>query len=96
MVMCAAMDTATLRLRQAIHVVVPPADVYLEQLIEIDSPVSLLPRLSERAELTVLSQDHRALSGHMPGAYGQHGRQHDMTPGGGRASRLDNLATAAR
>ena len=26
----------------------------------------MLPRLSERAELTALGQDHRALSGHMP------------------------------
>jgi hypothetical protein len=75
--------------------VVPPR-MHLDQLIEIDSPESLLPRLSERAELTVLGQDHRALSGHMPGAYGQHGREHDTTPGGGSASRLDNLATAAR
>ena len=65
--------------------------MHLDQLIEIDSPESLLPRLSERAELTVLGQDHRALSGHMPGAYGQHGREHDTTPGGGSASRLDNL-----
>jgi nucleotide-binding universal stress UspA family protein len=44
---------------------VPPT-MHLEQLIEIDSPGYLLPRLSEQAELTVLGQDHRALSGHMP------------------------------
>lgn len=44
---------------------VPPR-MHLDQLIEIDSPESLLPRLSERAELTVLGQDHRALSGAMP------------------------------
>jgi nucleotide-binding universal stress UspA family protein len=43
-----------------------PPRMHLDQLIEIDSPESLLPRLSERAELTVLGQDHRALSGHMP------------------------------
>jgi len=45
--------------------VVPPR-MHLDQRIEIDSPESLLPRLSERAELTVLGQDHRALSGRMP------------------------------
>jgi nucleotide-binding universal stress UspA family protein len=44
---------------------VPPT-MHLEQLIEIDSPGFLLPRLSEKAELTVLGQDHPALSGHMP------------------------------
>jgi nucleotide-binding universal stress UspA family protein len=44
---------------------VPPR-MHLDQLIEIDSPESLLPRLSENAELTVLGQDHRALSGQMP------------------------------
>jgi nucleotide-binding universal stress UspA family protein len=49
----------------AATLVVPPR-MHLDQLIEIDSPESLLPRLSERAELTVLGQDHRALSGHMP------------------------------
>ena len=45
--------------------VVPPR-MHLDQRIEIDSPESLLLRLSERAELTVLGQDHRALSGRMP------------------------------
>jgi nucleotide-binding universal stress UspA family protein len=45
--------------------VVPPR-MHLDQRIEIDSPESLLPRLSERAELTVLGQGHRALSGRMP------------------------------
>jgi nucleotide-binding universal stress UspA family protein len=44
---------------------VPPR-MHLDQRIEIDSPESLLPQLSERAELTVLGQDHRALSGRMP------------------------------
>jgi nucleotide-binding universal stress UspA family protein len=44
---------------------VPPT-MHVEQLIEIDSPGYLLPRLSEQAELTVLGQDHLALSGHMP------------------------------
>jgi nucleotide-binding universal stress UspA family protein len=43
-----------------------PPRMHLDQLIEIDSPESLLPGLSERAELTVLGQDHRALSGRMP------------------------------
>jgi nucleotide-binding universal stress UspA family protein len=43
-----------------------PPRMHLDQLIEMDSPESLLPRLSERAELTVLGQDHRALSGRMP------------------------------
>jgi nucleotide-binding universal stress UspA family protein len=43
---------------------VPPW-MHLDQRIEIDSPESLLPQLSERAELTVLGQDHRALSGRM-------------------------------
>jgi hypothetical protein len=74
---------------------VPPR-MHLDQLIEIDSPGPLVPRLSERADLTVLGQDHRAPRGHMVEAYGQHGREHDTTPGGSSASRLDNLATAAR
>jgi nucleotide-binding universal stress UspA family protein len=43
---------------------VPPT-MHLAQLIEIDSPESLLPQLSERAELTVLGHDHPALGGHM-------------------------------
>jgi hypothetical protein len=79
----------------AATLLVPPR-MHLDQLIEIDSPEPSLPRLSGRAEITVLGQDHRALSGHMVRAYGQHGREHDTTPGGGSASRLDNLATAAR
>jgi nucleotide-binding universal stress UspA family protein len=44
---------------------VPPT-MHLAQLIEIDSPESLLPQLSERAELTVLGHDHPAPGGHMP------------------------------
>jgi nucleotide-binding universal stress UspA family protein len=44
---------------------VPPR-MHLDRLVETDSPESLLPRLSEAAELTVLGQDHRALSGRMP------------------------------
>ena len=51
--------------RVAATLAVPPR-MHLDQLIEMDSPESLLPRLSERAELTVLGQDHRALSGQMP------------------------------
>ena len=46
----------------------PPA-MHLDQLIEIDTPESLLPRLSERAELTVLGHDHPALGGHMRSAH---------------------------
>jgi nucleotide-binding universal stress UspA family protein len=45
--------------------VLPPT-MHLDQLIEIDTPEYLLSRLSEQAELTVLGQDHPALSGHMP------------------------------
>jgi nucleotide-binding universal stress UspA family protein len=45
--------------------VVPPT-MHIDQLIEADTPESLLPRLSEHAELTVLGQDHPALGGHMP------------------------------
>jgi nucleotide-binding universal stress UspA family protein len=44
---------------------VPPT-MHLDQLIEIDSPEALLPRLSEQAELTVLGHDHPSLGGHMP------------------------------
>jgi nucleotide-binding universal stress UspA family protein len=44
---------------------VPPT-MHLDQLIEIDTPESLLPRLSEQAELTVLGHDHPSLGGHMP------------------------------
>ncbi len=40
--------------------------MHLDQLIEIDTPESVLPRLSEQAELTVLGHDHPALGGHMP------------------------------
>jgi nucleotide-binding universal stress UspA family protein len=43
-----------------------PPTMRMERLVEIDSPASALPRLSEQAELTVLGQDHPALSGHMP------------------------------
>ena len=43
-----------------------PPTMRLDQLIEIDSPEALLPRLSEQAELTVLGQDQPALGGHMP------------------------------
>ena len=51
--------------RVAATLAVPPR-MHLEQLIEMDSPESLLPRLSEKAELTVLGQDHWALDGNMP------------------------------
>ena len=44
--------------------VVPPS-MHLDQLIEIDSPESLLPRLSEQADVTVLGHDHPALGGRM-------------------------------
>jgi nucleotide-binding universal stress UspA family protein len=40
--------------------------VRLDQLVEIDRPESLLPRLSEKAELTVLGHDHPSLAGRMP------------------------------
>ena len=43
-----------------------PPTMHLDRLIEIDTPESLLPRLSEQAELTVLGHDHPALGGHMP------------------------------
>ena len=51
--------------RVAGSLVLPPT-MHLDQLIEIDTPEYLLPRLSEQAELTVLGQDHPALGGHMP------------------------------
>jgi nucleotide-binding universal stress UspA family protein len=51
--------------RVAGSLVLPPA-MRLGQVIEIDTPEYLLPRLSEQAELTVLGQDHPALGGHMP------------------------------
>jgi hypothetical protein len=44
---------------------VPPT-MHLQQVIEIDSPGYLLAQLSERAEITVLGQDHPAPSAHMP------------------------------
>lgn len=44
---------------------VPPT-MHLDQLIEIDTPESLLPLLSEQAELTVLGHDHPSLGRHMP------------------------------
>jgi nucleotide-binding universal stress UspA family protein len=43
-----------------------PAAMHIDQLIEIDRPGFLLPRLSEKAEMTVLGQDHPALEGRMP------------------------------
>jgi hypothetical protein len=43
-----------------------PPTMHLDQLIEIDSPESVLPRLSEKADLMVLGHDHPALSGHTP------------------------------
>jgi nucleotide-binding universal stress UspA family protein len=43
-----------------------PPTMHLDQRIEMDTPESLLPQLSENAELTVLGQDHPALHGHMP------------------------------
>ena len=43
---------------------VPPS-MHLDQLIEMDDPGFLLPRLSAKGELTVLGQDHPALSGQM-------------------------------
>lgn len=45
---------------------VVPAAMHLDRLIEIDTPEYLLPSLSELAELTVLGQDHPALTGRMP------------------------------
>jgi nucleotide-binding universal stress UspA family protein len=43
-----------------------PSTMHLDRLVEMGTPESLFPRLSEQAELTVLGQDHRALGGHMP------------------------------
>jgi nucleotide-binding universal stress UspA family protein len=43
-----------------------PPTMHLDRLVEMDTPGYLLPRLSEQAELTVLGQDHPALTGHMP------------------------------
>jgi nucleotide-binding universal stress UspA family protein len=42
-----------------------PPTMHLD-LIEIDSPESVLPRLSEKADLMVLGHDHPALGGHTP------------------------------
>lgn len=42
------------------------ATIHLGQLVEADSPESLLSRLSGQAELTVLGQDHHSGVGHMP------------------------------
>ena len=50
--------------RVAATLAIPPR-MHLDQLIEMDSPESLLPRLSENGELTVLGQDHWALGGQM-------------------------------
>jgi nucleotide-binding universal stress UspA family protein len=67
---------------------VPPA-MHLDQLIEIDTAESLLPRFSEQAELTVLGHDHPALGGHMPfGHTRELGRQHVTTSRGSGTSRL--------
>jgi hypothetical protein len=66
-----------------------PPTMHVDQLIEIDSPESLLPRVSEKAELTVLGQDHLARGTHVTRAYGKHGRQHVPTSRGSGASRLD-------
>ena len=49
----------------AASLIVPPR-MHLDQLVEVDTPESLLPRLSEKAELTVLGHDHPGLVGHMP------------------------------
>jgi nucleotide-binding universal stress UspA family protein len=54
--------------------IVPPT-MHLDQLVEVDSPESLLPRLSEKAEFTVLGHDHPRLVGRMPFGHGEHGRQ---------------------
>ena len=43
-----------------------PPTMHLHQLIKTDTPASLLPRLSEEADLVVLGHDHPALGGHMP------------------------------
>ena len=42
------------------------ADHASQTAVAMDRPESLLPRLSEQAELTVLGLDHPALGGHMP------------------------------
>jgi hypothetical protein len=43
--------------------VLPPT-MHLDQLIKIDSPESVLSRLSEQADVMVLGHDHPALGGH--------------------------------
>jgi nucleotide-binding universal stress UspA family protein len=43
-----------------------PPTMGLDQLVEIDSPESLLPQLSENSDLTVLGHDHPSLAGRMP------------------------------
>jgi nucleotide-binding universal stress UspA family protein len=40
--------------------------MHLDQRVEIGTPGSVLPRMSEQAELTVVGHDHPALGGHMP------------------------------
>ena len=53
-------------LEKAAGTLTVPPTIQLDQLVEIDTPESLLPRLSEQAELTVLGHDHPSLGGHMP------------------------------
>jgi hypothetical protein len=43
-----------------------PPTMHLDQLIKIDSPESVLSRLSEQADVMVLGHDHPALGGHLP------------------------------
>jgi hypothetical protein len=43
-----------------------PPTMHLDQLITIDSPESVLSRLSEQADVMVLGHDHPALGGHTP------------------------------
>ncbi len=43
-----------------------PPTMHLHQLIKTDTPESLLPRLSEKADLMVLGHDHPAFGGHVP------------------------------
>jgi hypothetical protein len=40
-----------------------PPTMHLDQLIKIDSPESVLSRLSEQADVMVLGHDHPALGG---------------------------------
>jgi nucleotide-binding universal stress UspA family protein len=53
-------------LDKAAGILTVPPTMHLDQLIEIDTPEFLLPRLSEQAELTVLGHDHPSLGGRMP------------------------------